>query len=175
MGEGKASKANIAKKNILRIPRCSLLRNQIFSKGFYLSPNREIMRSVTSSVVLWKFLKLPWLVLEFLLPGVFVVWSLVWMLCAPLGLIFRRGSHVSSLDPSGEIEAYPFPCKISFLAFHWLINLSWNQMGKGREVSFNVSKRFSAFVKISPCRKFLKFKTNKAILTIVIGLKNILH
>ena len=47
-------------------------------------------------------------------------------------------------------------------------------MGKGKEVSFNVSKCFSAFVKISPCSKFKKFKTNKAILTIVIGLKNIL-
>ena len=40
-------------------------------------------------------------------------------------------------------------------------------MGKGREVSFNVSKCFSTFVKISPC----KFKTNKAILTIVIERK----
>ena len=46
-------------------------------------------------------------------------------------------------------------------------------MSKGREVSFNVSKCFSA-LKISPCSKFKKFKTNKAILTIVIGLKNIL-
>ena len=44
-------------------------------------------------------------------------------------------------------------------------------MGKGREVSFNVSKCFSAFVKISPCGKFKKFKTNKAILTIVIERK----
>ena len=48
-------------------------------------------------------------------------------------------------------------------------------MGKGREVSFNVSKCFSAFVKISPCGKFKKFKANKAVLTIVISLKNILH
>ena len=48
-------------------------------------------------------------------------------------------------------------------------------MGRGREVSFNVSKCFSAFVKISPCGRFKNFKTNKAILTIVIGLKNILH
>ena len=47
-------------------------------------------------------------------------------------------------------------------------------MGRGREVSFNVSKCFSAFVKISPCGRFKNFKTNKAILTIVIGLKNIL-
>ena len=46
-------------------------------------------------------------------------------------------------------------------------------MGRGREVSFNVLKCFSAFVKIFPCSKFKKFKTNKAILTIVIGLKNI--
>ena len=47
-------------------------------------------------------------------------------------------------------------------------------MGRGREVSFNSSKCFSAFVKISPCGKFKKFKTNKAVLTIVIGLENIL-
>ena len=44
-------------------------------------------------------------------------------------------------------------------------------MGKGREVSFNVLKCFSAFVKISACGKFKKFKTNKAILTIVIERK----
>ena len=48
-------------------------------------------------------------------------------------------------------------------------------MGKGREVSFNDLKCFSAFVKISPCGKFKKFKANKAVLTIVISLKNILH
>ena len=48
-------------------------------------------------------------------------------------------------------------------------------MGRGREVSFNVLKCFSAFVKISPCGKLKKFKTNKAVLTIVIGLKNILR
>ena len=44
-------------------------------------------------------------------------------------------------------------------------------MGKRREVSFNVSKCFSAFVKISPCSKFKKFKINKAILIIVIERK----
>ena len=44
-------------------------------------------------------------------------------------------------------------------------------MGKGREVSFNVSNCFSAFVKISSCGKFEKFKTNKTILTIVIERK----
>ena len=47
-------------------------------------------------------------------------------------------------------------------------------MGKGREVSFNVSQYFSAFVKISPCGKFKKFKTNKAILAIVIERKAIM-
>ena len=49
-------------------------------------------------------------------------------------------------------------------------------MGKGKEVSFNVSKLlflfvcflFFAFVKTSLYGKFKKFKTNKAILTIVI-------
>ena len=81
---------------------------------------------------------------------------------------------MSSLDPSGGIEANPFPCKISFPDFHCFINLSWYQMGRGREVSFNSSKYFSVLVKISPCFKFKKFKTNKAVLTIVIGLENIL-
>ena len=48
-------------------------------------------------------------------------------------------------------------------------------MVRGREVSFNASKYFSDFVKISPCGKLKEFKTNKAVLKIVIGLKNILH
>ena len=47
-------------------------------------------------------------------------------------------------------------------------------MGRGREESFNSLKCFSALVVISPCGKFKKFKTNKAVLTIVIGLENIL-
>ena len=47
-------------------------------------------------------------------------------------------------------------------------------MGRGREVSFNSSKCLPVFFKISPCGKFKKFKTNKAVLTIVIGLENIL-
>ena len=46
-------------------------------------------------------------------------------------------------------------------------------MGRGREVSFNSSKGFSARVKIPPWGKFKKFKTNKAVLTIVIGLESI--
>ena len=44
-------------------------------------------------------------------------------------------------------------------------------MGRGREVSFNASKYFSAFLKISPCGKFKKIKANKVVLTIVIGLE----
>ena len=51
-------------------------------------------------------------------------------------------------------------------------------MGKGKEVSFNVSKLpffacflFFTFVKTSLCGKFKKFKTNKAILIIVIKRK----
>ena len=82
---------------------------------------------------------------------------------------------MSLLDPSGEIQAYPFPCKISFPDFHCFVNLSLYQMGRGREASFNSSKCFSALVKISPCGKFKKFKTNKAVLTIVIGLENMLE
>ena len=53
-GGSKRSKTSIAKKNIFRILRHFLLRNQIFSlisKGFYLSPTREIIRSMTSCVV----------------------------------------------------------------------------------------------------------------------------
>ena len=42
-------------------------------------------------------------------------------------------------------------------------------------MSFNASKCFSTFVKISPCGRFKKFKTSKAVLKIVIGLKNTLH
>ena len=42
-------------------------------------------------------------------------------------------------------------------------------------MSFSSSKCFSAFVEISPCGKFKEIKTNKAVLTIVIGLDNILH
>lgn len=82
---------------------------------------------------------------------------------------------MSLLDPSGEIQAYPFPYKINFSDFHCLFNLSWYQIGRGREESFNSSKCFSALVKVSPCGKFKNFRTNKAILTIVIGLKNILR
>ena len=81
---------------------------------------------------------------------------------------------MSLLDPSGEIQASPFPCKIRFPDFHCFVNPSSYQMGRGREVSFNSSKCFSALVKISPCGKFKKFKTNKAVLTIVIGLENVL-
>ena len=47
-------------------------------------------------------------------------------------------------------------------------------MGRGKEVSFNAPKSFYAFVKISPCSKFKKIRTNKAVLTIVTGLENIL-
>ena len=50
-------------------------------------------------------------------------------------------------------------------------------MGRGREgieLSFNSSKCLSALVKIFPCGRLKKFKINKAILTIVTGLENIL-
>ena len=81
---------------------------------------------------------------------------------------------MSSLDPSEEIQAYPSFYKINFPDFHCLFNLSWYQMGRGREESFSSSKCLSAHVKIPPCGKFKKIKTNKAMLTIVIHLKNIL-
>ena len=78
------------------------------------------------------------------------------------------------MDPSGEIQAYPYPCKINFSDFYCLLNPSWYQMGRGREVSFNSLKCFSALVKIFPCGRFKNFKTNIAVLTIVMGLENIL-
>ena len=53
----RGSKSKHSDKNIFRIPRHSLLRNQIFnliSKGFYLSPSGEIIRSMTSSAVFFE-------------------------------------------------------------------------------------------------------------------------
>ena len=41
-----------------------------------------------------------------------------------MGQIFRRESQLILLDPSGEIQAYPFPCKINFPDFHCLVSLS---------------------------------------------------
>ena len=147
----KSKQSKHSDKNIFRIPRHSLLRNQIFSlisKGFYLSPSREIIRLMTlSAAFLGKFLKPPWLVLESPPPGDFAISSLSWMLGSPLGRIFRRGSQLISLGRSGEIQAYPFPCNINFPDFHCLVNPSWYQMGRGREVSFNASKCFSALSK----------------------------
>ena len=74
------SKSKHSNKNIFWIPRHSLLRNQIFSlisKGFYLSPSREIIRLMTlSAAFLGKFLKPPWLVLESPPPGDFAISSL---------------------------------------------------------------------------------------------------
>ena len=90
---------------------------------------------------------------------------------APLGRIFR-GKCL--LDPAGEIQAYPFPRRINFSDFHCFVNPSWYQMGRGREVSFSSLKCFSALVKIFPCGRFKKFKRNRAVLTIIIGLENVL-
>ena len=133
-GEAKASKASIETKifsGFWGIPCWETTFSAWLLRVFYLSPSREIIRSVTLSVAYFGHFKsrhgLYW---NFFSSGVFDVLSLVWMLGAPLGCIFWRGSHVSLLDLSGEIEVYPFSCKISFLDFHWLVNLSWYQMGK---------------------------------------------
>ena len=76
----KSKQSKHSNKNIFRIPRHSLLRNQIFSlisKGFYLSPSREIIRLMTlSAAFLGKFLKPPWLVLKSPPPGDFAISSL---------------------------------------------------------------------------------------------------
>ena len=40
-------------------------------------------------------------------------------------------------------------------------------MGRGREGSFNSLKCLSALVKIFPCGRFKKFKTNKPVFTII--------
>ena len=89
----------------------------------------------------------------------------------PLGSNLPKKKPCEFVEPSGEIQAYPFPYKINFSDFHCLFNLSWYHMGRGEEESFSSLKCFSALVRISPCGTFKKFKTNKAILTIVIGLK----
>ena len=47
-------------------------------------------------------------------------------------------------------------------------------MGREREVSFNFLKCLPALIKIFPCGRFKKSKTNKTVLTLVIGLENIL-
>ena len=49
------------------------------------------------------------------------------MLGAPLGWI---SWGKSLLDPSVEIEAYTYPCKINSPDFYWLLNPSWYQMGR---------------------------------------------
>ena len=61
---------------------------------------------------------------------------------------------------------------ISFLDFHCLVSLFWYQMGRGREASCDSSK-CSGLVEIFPCGKFKKFKTNKAVLTMVIGFSSV--
>ena len=98
-----------------------------------------------------------------------------------LNLLKRKSCElIRSIWRNGSIS---FPCKISFLDFGWLVNPSWYQMGKGKEMSYNVSKLFFvvclfvlffAFVQTSLCVKLKNFKTNKAILTIVIKRKSIM-
>ena len=61
---------------------------------------------------------------------------------------------------------------ISFLDFHCLVSLFWYQMGRGREASCDSSK-CSGLVEIFPCGKLKKFKTNKAVLTMVIGFSSV--
>ena len=73
----------------------------------------------------------------------------------------------------GKCKNIPFPVRL----IYQISIVSLNRLGikwAGEEVSFNSSKCFSALVKIFPCGKFKKFKTNKAVLTIVMGLENIL-
>ena len=66
-------------ENVFRTPRHSLLRDQIFSsisKGFYLSPNGEIIEVMPPrGGAFWRSLEWTQPILEFLLPGVLVVSS----------------------------------------------------------------------------------------------------
>ena len=69
---------------------------------------------VAKGSAFWRSLEPPWPVLEFLPPGVLVVlspsecWQPPWV----------EISEENLLDPSGEIQAYPFPCKINFPDFY---------------------------------------------------------
>ena len=90
-----------------------------------------------------RFFRVTWLVLEFFSSREFSRFlPLFWTPDAPLGRIFQRESQLISLDLSGEIQAYPFPCKINFLDFYCLVSPSWFQPGRGREVSSNSKKCF---------------------------------
>ena len=97
------------------------------------------------------------------------------MLGGPLGLNSPRRKPCEFVGSIRGNTSISLCCKINFPDFHCLLNPSWYQMGRGREVSFfNSSKCLSALVKIFPCGRFKKIKTNKALLTIVTGLENIL-
>ena len=137
--------------------------------GFLFVPKWGDHRvDVAEGGTFWRSLEQAWPVLEFLPPRVLVVSIL--NVGGPLGSNFLR----KILDPAGEIQAYPFPHKINFSDFHCFVNPSWYQMGRGREMSFISSKCFSALVKKFPCGRFKKFKRNRAVLTIIIGLENVL-
>ena len=108
-----------------------------------------------------KLHKLPWFVLGTPPPqGDFTISSLSWMLVTPRGHIFQRGSQLISLDPSGEIQAYPFPCNINFPDFHCLVNLSWYEVGRGSEMFSDAFKYFFflllAKYLLAVCLKFFK-------------------
>ena len=122
-------------KKVFRTLRHSLLRNQILnmiSEDFYLSPSGEIVGLMSPRAVLsgdlWSCHSPYW---NFFLS--------VFLLFPFLGLIFRGKSL---LDPPGEIQAHPFPCKINLSNFYCLLNPSWSQMGRESEVSFNSLKPF---------------------------------
>ena len=139
-GEGGCRTPTEHSDKVSGLLRHSLLRNQILnliSGGFYLASSGEIIGLMSLRVLSGDLQSSHGLYWNFFLP-VFLLFPF-WMSGAPMGRIFRGKSL---LDPPGEIQAYPFPCKINFSNFYCLLNPSWSQMGRGREVSFNSSKSF---------------------------------
>ena len=136
-------------KNIFRILRHSLLRNQIFSlisKGFYLFPSREIIRSWRRLRCFLEIFKVTMACIGILSSWVFCCFISSLNAGGPLRLNLLKRKSCELVGSIWRNRSIPFPCKISFLDFHWLVNLSWYQMGKGKEVSFNVSKLLFLFV-----------------------------
>ena len=78
-GGGTGQKTEHCQENVFRTLRQSLLREQIFSsisKGFYLSPNGEIIEVMPPrGGAFWRSLEWTQPILEFILPGVLVVSS----------------------------------------------------------------------------------------------------
>ena len=74
----------------------------------------------------------------------------------------------------GNTRPTPFPIRLISqisIVYSTCLGTKWTEKEKSPSIPRNVFLLVSRY----PCSKLKKFKTNKAILTIVIGLKNVLH